>query len=206
MVMLSIVLLASTQVASATAAPAIDTRNPDRPPQVLNEPLFEEQYFQSIAEPWMAALKSGDAKTLASLTSLPFTFATTAPQKKCEGTMRTTVEMALWSKCFREAGADIFSRLQAGADMLKRKGEWGESKDFKDTADRIAPAGTWVQGYLQVYANGTRITNSFRFLIVGNEYQVLKVAAFLVGVEEQRVAPANRILRHLDKTGRHRSH
>jgi hypothetical protein len=166
----------------ATVALVTDARKVDEPPGIVYPPAKDD--FEQVVKPWMAALKSSDAKALVSLTSLPFIFATTGPVKTCEGKVTTHDETKSWLGCARKAQERIFSQLDAGADFIRRQGGWGESNEFKETADHISPAGTWVQAYLQVYSNGRRIPNIFRFLIVENEDHVARVGAFLMGVEK----------------------
>lgn len=135
----------------------------------------------SVVKPFMLALMSNDVVALRSLTSLPFTFDSTAAGKKCRGVFKTTDEVSAWLKCVRKAEDRIFSQMKTGADVLERIRGSGESEPPKSMAEHISTPGTWVQACLQVYSKRTRITDSFRFLIVedANDHK-LTVGAFLI--------------------------
>jgi hypothetical protein len=122
--------------------------------------------FRDFVKPFMSALRSGDVKPLRSLTSMPFTFDTTAVRKNCTGVFKTTDEISAWLKCVRQAEDRMFSRMEAGADLLERGDGCREPPPLYNVAAHVATSGRWVQAYLQAYLPRMRTTDTFCFLIV----------------------------------------
>ena len=154
---------------------------PARGSRANEDPIRDD--FEDVIKPWLVAVRKGDAATLGSLTTLPFTYATTAKDGTCTGAMPTAGDLMSWAACLRKTQEQLFSKIDTGADVAIKTGGWGESKQFKALAKKISATGLWVQAYLQ---NGRGLSASFRFLISEGPKDVRKVKAFVLAVEPEK--------------------
>jgi hypothetical protein len=128
------------------------------------------------ARKWLSTVAAGDSSAVAKVTSVPFTFATTAKVKRCEGVAADQERLGKWLDCLRRDNKLLLEEARQGALTIADPPNV-ESKVLRALGSKIATKGTWIEAII----NGDGVTYTFRFLIVGNS-----IAAFLVDAEVER--------------------
>jgi hypothetical protein len=133
----------------------------------------------AIARRWLSAVRTGKTDQLASLTALPFTFGTTARNKRCEGPVKTAEALASWRKCVREAQEAFFSEVDAVGDTALQEGGGADSKALRALVKKAPPGGAWIRAAFK----GDGVTYALRFLVLSDAEGAGRVSAFLLDAQ-----------------------
>jgi len=134
-----------------------------------------------IAVAWLRTLKAGTPAELATTTVLPFTFASTAKKKACEGTLKTEAALKPWLACVRKAQAAWLAELDVpGEPALAAATEGADPAKLAALMKKAAPkASAWVRASM----SRDGVAYSFRF-VVDDTGDVPGVAVFLLDVAD----------------------
>jgi hypothetical protein len=123
-----------------------------------------------LARKWLQAVARGEPTSVEKGTALPFTYATTAKVKRCDGKVTDPKALSNWLKCLRTSNELLVGEIQHG-DLMPSDPPNVRSKTLRSLGSKLSRNGKWIEAYI----NGDGVTYTFRFLIVDQA-----VAAFLV--------------------------
>jgi len=83
-------------------------------------PAKQDESALAAARAWLEELAAGDDTQLAAKSKVPFTFGTTARQKKCDRTAANEGALASLFKCIREQEATFVGELRSAGKLKVR--------------------------------------------------------------------------------------
>jgi hypothetical protein len=125
-----------------------------------------------VAIAWLRALKAG---SIATMTALPFAYATTRAKKACEGKLKTVEALERWVACVRRAEAVWLAELDVPGEPPLAEGG-ADGARLAALMKRLAPPASWVRTSM----SRDGVMYAFRLAVADD-----RVAAFALDVTRE---------------------
>jgi len=116
----------------------------------------------TAARAWVLTIRSGDATSMSSMTSVPFTYQEGWPRKQCQRKVTNQRGLSDWFACVRRTEKLLVQELEWERDNLHvALGPAAATPALRKLASAIRTRGTWVS----VNLTGDGVTYSMMLLI-----------------------------------------